>query len=243
MVETELVWDQERRVTKRVRQELALAPGPVRPMDLWLEVRLADGNWTVAYRIVLTQWGSLPRIGEMRIFPTERGFKSRALGTWSAEYKGIASAVPGRGLSSGLLKEIKISLVSRQLEEAVSLAAVQHPEFVGMWPKYKGALLGQRAPRKEKRSKRGRRPLPSCFLATIAKVYVEALSVEHVEPIPYIAARHPGVKLGTVRTWVLKARDAGFLIGRRERGRAAGTLSPAAEMVLREHGSKGRVKT
>ena len=224
-------------VPARTATELALPRDRSEAVNLWLEMPLGGGAWTAAYRVVLTGTDRerCPVIGEVRIFPTEPDFTSRAPGEWSAEYRGIAAPVPARGVTGGLLKEIKASTIIRQLDAAVALTAAQHPELETIWPRWKGQPLGRRQLRKKRHSGRGRKPHPPWFLATVAKHYVHALRVAHVNPVPYIAAQYREQNLNRVRTWVLKARDEGFLIGRREAGKAGGALSPTAELVLKEH--------
>jgi hypothetical protein len=172
--------DDEVPVSAEAVAELALPCDRVEPINLWLETPVGDGAWTAACRVALIGRDRCPVVGELRIYPTEPGFTGkRAPGTWSAEYRGIAAPVPPRGVTGGLLKEIKVSAIIRQLDSAVALTAAQHPEFDTMWPRWKGLPLRRHPPRKKRHSTRGRKPHPAWFLATVAKQYVHALTSQH----------------------------------------------------------------
>jgi len=215
-----------------IRVAFEFGPGPV---NLWIETPLGASKWTAAYRVALTGPKRLPVIAELRVFPTGRTRKSTPAGKWSAETKGIAATVPDAGLQAATLKEIRLSRVLRQLDDAVARAAAEHPEFVVRWPMWQGQPLGRSLARtsSERGHGRGRPPLADWVLAEIATEYVDALRRVHENPIRYIAQRR-GEGPNTVRGWVFRAREKGFLIGKRERGKASGTLSPLAKMVLQE---------
>lgn len=205
-----------------------------RSVNLWIETPLRRRTWTAAYRLALTGPKHVPVIAELRIFPREKNSKSA--GTWSAERKGIAAVVPQGGVQGALLKEIKISSVLRQLDDVIAQTATEHPEFVARWPMWQGQLLGRRPAKTSSGNavRRGRPPLEDWRLAEIAKEYVHAIRRAREYPVRYIAKQRRE-SANTVRGWVFRAREKGFLIGKRERGKASGTLSPLVEMVLQEH--------
>jgi hypothetical protein len=209
--------------------------------DLWMELPIGN-EWTVAYRLVIQKDGELV-VGELRVFPSEPTFSSRSPGTWSGDFKGIAAVVPRHGLRGGIMKAIKPSVVTQQLDAVLASARTQHPGMESLWPKWKGAPLGVRnRMTPHRKAGVGRKPHSELFLATIAQQYVEALTSGLSNPVGRVAQIHDN-KVATVRGWIYQSRERGFLVGAREQGRARGALSERAQSVLSEHTATAKQTT
>lgn len=183
-------------------------------LDIWVRQAI-DDEWTAAFRLVWS--GGRLRVGEARIFPTERVGDKRSGGDWSGCWEGVNAAAPRRGLTRRVLS---LAEPHRWLESAEKV----HREFRKVFPQ--GVQLPKARQPRAPRSTAGGRGRPGHtdeFLARIADQYVRALA-KNLAPVKTIAAQH-GAKEAKVRGWVHQARERQFL-SRGTQGRASGKLGP-----------------
>ena len=212
-------------------------------------------KWTVAYRIVMS--GGNPRVGELRIFPSEPDFADRPAGEWSGRWKGVEATAPRRGLTTGVVRSIKVHRWLEQVREIVGAAKAELkppqvaalreadetivvdggsnvvPESASTGPSaedlFERFSLSGLLPKPALKPNRGRHRKPEIFYARIAEEYVAAHK-KHLRPVQSIATKHhqsPAV----VRGWVHRARNYGFLGGRKQ-GVEFGELTDKAMLIL-----------
>lgn len=211
------------------RIKLTIEAGKV-AADHWFESTVDDA-WVIAYRLIVSA-DRTPRIAELRVFPVEpRARRRRVAGTWS----GDAAAVPGIGITSAVVRAVKLSEPVRRLFDvlgaesglldAAGLARSTRPEPAS--PAVDGGV------------RRGRKPHDDMFLATVAQQYVEAFKAG-LPPVQHVADAH-GATVTRARGWIHQARERQFLLGRGQ-GRSGGELSPLAMQALGSRIPRGRQK-
>jgi hypothetical protein len=202
--------------------------------EAWIEIPLGN-EWTAACRL-LPQNG-VPVIGELRIFPYDPSERRHSAGRWSGEFAGKRAHVPAGGLSSRLLRTLRLSL-SGALWKRYRHQLLELPGDQTWLSSYHGFSLG--AGNQPKRPyRRGR---PDIFYARLAQRYCKLFDSGVRNPVQSIAG---SIKESPskVRDMILQARKRGLLTRPPKQGRMGGLLTPKAKIILKKARSpKGRKK-
>ena len=232
--------------------------------DVWHETRLsreavkaagAHGAWTVAYRIVPDRRGRSV-IGEVRIFPTERRVRPNGWeGRWAAEVRGSSAHAPTGGVTSRLVRAVKLNGVSQAIAEVMA-RVVGHDELSDEWKK---GLLGfvnlnretlsamgmtaRDLPAPPKLPPAGRRRSADLRYAELARDYSQLVLGKRkgTRPIRDLAKRR-GVTPAYMSVLINRARQRGMLttdqLSGATPGKAGGILTNKAVAVLAAAGKK-----
>jgi hypothetical protein len=181
--------------------------------EAWLECSL-DFDWVCAYRLI-TQDG-VPVVAELRIFPNESGRQQQ--GEWSARWLGHRAVAPMGGITSRLLREVKVGKHLRSADMAFDNFKREAPALArAMFP-------ASRARR------RGLKGLPDAFYASVARDYVAACTAGSRSPAADVARRRNFSK-ERIRRILYIARDRG-LLDRTLPRRSGGSLTDRAQSAL-----------
>lgn len=151
--------------------------GRVHVADIWVETDL-DDCWRAAYRIAAQSRGLA--IAEVRVFPKEAG--RRQLGEWSGKHLGLRAKVPGRGITSKLLRSVPVDRsvwYSRkallELPQAMATVANSSVDVAGARRFVEGSLsrVGVSSGDLTRSRQRGRKPLPDAEYRRIAREYTK----------------------------------------------------------------------
>lgn len=216
---------------------------PDRPPIFWVEHELDEEPWTAAYGLVTVD-GSLA-VAEVRLFPTrsapaERSSavrqRKRAIGEWSRD----PALVPPGGIPTRVVRSLQVPTALR-----VGLERVLRTDT----PAGNAGLYAVRADRQPSRPRKRRRD--PRLLARVAVLYEQALSSEAAinrktgrhSPNEFIYRQLRGtddaVARRTVEALVRAARDDGYLVETRGRGRAGGTATKAAHDLVDQDSAEG----
>jgi hypothetical protein len=191
----------------------------VHRQNQWVSVPL-DAHWVAAYRITV-QDGAVV-VGEVRVFPREEDRWSLP-GTWSAEVLGIKAPVPRGGITSRLLRRVRVGAHHRIADAVLRRDAD--------WVPMPLALERQRPPGA------GRPRKPDLWYARLAQAYARALHAGSARPILDVArAKH--LPPARVRDAIYRARGRGLLSRAQlpgqegQQGQKGGRLTPKALALL-----------
>jgi hypothetical protein len=187
--------------------------------DTWIESPLGK-DWVVAYRILAQ--GGAPVVGEVRIFPTET--KRRHPGQWSAEFLGARASAPPGGLTSRLLRRVRLGANLKEAGKIIKWWYESHPEAIAPLTE-RGLVAAPRRP-----TGRGRKGHPDLFYALLADEYVAAVQARSPRPAVDVARRRR-LKAARVRDLLHEARHRGLLTVQRH-GVKGGVLTNAARTLL-----------
>jgi hypothetical protein len=207
-----------------VESEVGLVLAP----DTWIEVQLGH-DWIAAYRLVADHGRAV--VGEVRLFPAETWWK-RPLGGWSGELLGVRACVPQGGITTRLLRGVRVRAYLRSMSEWLARFRAKHPEharFFGWGDDPERVRLPQR-------HGRGRKGRPHRFYAQLAAEYVRAVNGGSHRPIADVARRRR-LPSGRVRDMIRRARQL-ELLPEGVQGRAEGQLTAAAEALLAPAGAR-----
>lgn len=208
----------ERWAPRRGVRDLAETVGLALVKEAWVETPLGPG-WIAAYRLVPQR--GMPVVAELRIFPAESG-RPRQPGRWSGEFLGVAARVPPGGLTTRLLRTVRVGGYRRFAGRVVR-------ETRAKWPEFGADELGPlREPKDQPR--RGRPSRPRAFFAEIARDYVRSIEAGSHRPVADVARRRR-LASGQVRDALHRARLLG-LLERGGRGRYGGALTEGARALL-----------
>ena len=195
--------------------------GFVEVYNAWLEVPLSDG-WMAAYRFA-NQNGT-PVVTEVRVFPRDATLTHRPAGQWVGQWLGVKASVPKGGISSRLLRSLKVASHMQHFHEIAEWMLTKGgdpPEFISQELGRVGyRLLSRRAEPASGRDE--------TFYARVANEYERAGKY----PIKTMAARRK-VPVERVRAEIYQARELGLLT-REGQGKAGGALTDKGRRVLRE---------
>jgi hypothetical protein len=225
--------------------------GVVPVEDVWIEAPLAlDERWLVAYRVVVRDGRAL--VAELRVFPNEPS-EERDPGEWSGQWLGRKAPVPAGGLSTRVLRSIRLGhdvhsltgLVDRVKKKGKAYQWLLDPDHG--WYGYFGITEAlSTKPVRRSVSGPGRPALPPEEYARVAAAYVRAIGRGSPTPVQEVA-RELALRLSTVRSRIHAARERG-LLDRGRQGYAGGQLSPVARKLLKQtkrgsrHGKKTRTR-
>ena len=186
--------------------------GVVDVRELWIESEL-NSHWTVAYRLAIDDEHAL--VSEVRIFPREQGRSTP--GRWSAEWLGLKARAPAGGISTKLIRSVRLGHDVHALEPILKQARKQQPELfdlqhgwlggLGLTP-YTAGHDGRRASKKA--GGRGRPSLSVDTYANIAGRYAAAVKKGSRRPVLDVA-KQLRLAPATVRMRVSRARNLGLL--------------------------------
>ena len=188
----------------------------------WVEIPLGNGEWTTAARL-LPQNG-VPVIAELRIFPHVPSAR-QGPGQWGEEFAGLRAKVPPGGISTRLLRGLRLSLTGsawKQFREAMQKLAGKDD-----WVE-KSHGLSVAAPEAKRAYRRGR---PDSFYALVAKRYCKVIESGKRNPVQKIA-HSIGESESKVRDMILQARKRGLLTRPPKQGRIGGLLTPKGQALL-----------
>lgn len=196
------------------------------PADLVTVELPIDKRWTSALRLAL-QDGHLV-VAEVRVFPNEPS--RRAAGLWSYEELGAAAKVPRGGLTTGLLRKVKLGSYvryARRTLEALTKRLAEYLEHApaGTGAEFYRALASPAAP--PARRRRGR---PDRFYARLAAGYLRAWEHGSRRPVAELADQH-GVPQPQMRDMLHEARERGLLT-KGDPGKSGGALTAPARALL-----------
>jgi hypothetical protein len=190
----------------------------------WLEVDVAD-DWRAAVRLAV-QDGRVV-VSELRVFPQDRPLGGGVTGLWRGEVLGPRAPVPAGGLTSALLRRVRMPRYAAHAAAVVeSWRQAVHDESA------REALPGVREGGEDRavptpaRIRGGR---PDRFYAELAKEYVRVLATSR-RPIADIARRRK-LPPAQVRDMIHEARVRALLSEGRQ-GASGGYLMPRAERLL-----------
>jgi len=190
--------------------------GLVPVFEAWLEVPLTR-TWRAAYRLHLQ--GGIAVVSELRVFPNEHTGDRRPAdhppGVWSAEFLGADAQVPRGGLTSRLLRRVKIR---------AHLPAVS--EILGRVQQYTGHAVVTDVPSIRRWGRVG--PADE-RLAAVASEYVKLIGRGSTQPVSAIA-KATRTPVGRVYQWLYRARQRGLLT-RPPRGIPGGRLTARGERL------------
>ena len=194
-----------------------------RATEAWVEIPLGN-EWTAACRLL--PQGGVPIVAELRVYPRDPSGR-HSPGRWSGEFAGVKARVPPGGLSTRLLRGLRLSASStawKGFRQAMQKLPENH-EWVKRWHGF--SVDSEERPKREYR--RGR---PDIFYARIAARYCRILHAGRRNAVQIIASsiKQPESK---VRDMVLQARKRGLLTRPPKQGRMGGQLTPKAERLLR----------
>ena len=187
--------------------------------DVWFEVSLL-GGWKVAYRLI-AQDGQVV-VAEVRLFPHEDGTNQEVPGVWSGELLGSRAKVPFGGITSRLLRDIKMGEHRKSVPVVLKKLRRWAPVSV------ERSRLARAEPRRQ-----GRPPIDEVRLAKIAKRYVEALQAGSERPI-VDTADAVGLTSSGTRDLMYKARRRGILTPT-IRGRSGGQLTEKGRRLAKRN--------
>jgi hypothetical protein len=204
-----------------------------------------DGPWSVALRFRTRN--NRPVLAEVRVYPTEAGHSP---GFWSNS----VTAVPDGGLPAKLLKDLALGRLRNQ---ALALMADPHDVTWGedAYDYYEAVIAaGVSVDQGEEAPRPGRRPLSPEKLALTSYYYVESLRLgigsihrEISKRLPKHSHQIPDWEgtpsETTIRSWIYKARERGFLREAPEPGGKGGSLTRRALAVLFRLGIKLELPT
>jgi len=202
---------------------------------VWLEVPITE-DWTSAARLAV-QNGQLV-VAELRIFPNEPG--RQLPGLWSAELLGARARVPPGGLTSRMLRRVRLTEHPKHtravLASGVNVRRAGADVHVSAATLLANPVLGRALPglnepggrpRPERRSGR-----PDRFYARLAADYARLIERGGRRPVVELARRHE-VKPPRMRDMIREARERGLLTFFTQ-GRPGGALTPRARVLLGE---------
>lgn len=217
--------------------------------EIWIEVPLGS-EWVGACRLLPRDgW---PIVAEVRVFPADdggvdpvvdrpgdedkiaRGFAEgtsvirREPGRWSVDERGTDAYVPDGGLTSRLLREVRIPLVVNIARKHLSTFYEEWPQLISAseapleFLAFAGIEHGDRHVKRRAHDDR--------FYAEVAAAYVSELRDEN--KAPHVAlARRWCITRSRARDRVHEARRAGMLT-LSPPGKAGGNLTPKAQEIL-----------
>jgi hypothetical protein len=235
MADRIVVGDRHVPVPARAAKLWGVNPSAVRPVrgedavmvatpQAWVEVPF-EGVWTAAYRLAV-QDGALI-VAELRLFPggADRD-NAEPAGLWAGEILGTDAVAPSGGLTSRLLKRLRIG------EHHRHHANVLRQRAAGASPYALGELIARMGvlPPVAAGPRRGRRPLDALFLARIARAYSRA--VERGYPPVAAITKRLGLPPRRIPGWVYMARKNGYLTPAEGPGHIGGTEMPKTRLTL-----------
>lgn len=183
--------------------------------NAWLEVVL-DDQWMAAYRFA--NQGGGPVIAEVRVFPWDETLKQRQSGEWGGEWLGVNAVVPKGGVTSRLLRRLKVGSHMKHFQETAEWMATR-----GGGPQH---LIGPALTRVGwRRLDRHARPASSddtAYFAAVAQEY-EGNCQRRKPPIKSMAVRRKAPP-HKIRAEVYRARELG-LVTRDGQGTTGGKLT------------------
>ena len=208
------------------------------PTEAWLEVAL-NGDWQVAYRLSVR--GETAEVSEVRLFPNETGELGRTAGTWSVDQLGAEARVPPGGVSTRLLRHVKLGYQLRALDAIMKHQATDHPGAFDRGMPFDAARLTPYTHGRDSRrgtvGGRGRPALPDSVYADIASRFARACKRGSKSPVADVA-RELTLSNATVRGRLQTARNTGLLTRAGKQGCVGGELTKRGRLALR----RGRKK-
>lgn len=202
----------------------------------WIEAPI-DADWVAAHRLIIQN--GRPVIGEIRVFPRELAFDKETgkwletrptPGAWSVEERGVDAEVPLGGITSGVLRGVRMGHHAEILRDYFKASArrLGRPLKKLLDSPFDGLAANPAAGR------RGRPATSIQEIARIAEKYVEKVNGLNRDPVRLVAELE-GMKVGRVRSMIHRARELGLLTrdaGPRQQGRAGGQLTPRAQALV-----------
>jgi hypothetical protein len=182
-----------------------------------------NDDWAVAFRLVLQE--GQPVVGEVRVFPNELGDPDHDnyAGQWSAEVEGSHAQVPVRGVTSAVLKQVKLSALE-SLPDVIGWVRTQQPAHIDNLARH------ELTPEMRGRMRRGPKGPSDKQLAGLARAYVDLVSGDCANPNEVLAKRRK-VKPQRIRDLIHAARNRGIL-SPATRGRRGGYLTEWGQSLL-----------
>jgi hypothetical protein len=184
----------------------------------WVESEVGE-HWIAAARLAVQDGRVI--ISEIRVFPRDRPLGAGVRGLWSGEVLGPRAVVPPGGLTSSLLRAVRLPNYRAHAIDVVT----GWQAALGV-PLSESGLPGARTQLAARRPRAGR---PDRFYAELAAEYVRALATSR-RPVADIARRRK-LTPEKIRDMVHEARERKLLSPGRQ-GAPDGYLLPAAEQLL-----------
>lgn len=167
--------------------------------ELWAEVTIG-ADWVAAARLTV-QRGRVV-MAELRVFPNETDRKEP--GRWSADFLGMAAAVPSRGLSARLLRQLKLGELYGSVEQ------IRRDNRDSPWLSLVGLPLAVERPQPPAGRRPGRPRQTDAFYAAVAAEYVRLSKAGSLSPGRDLAKAR-GEEITLIRSRLREARKRGLL--------------------------------
>ncbi len=165
-------------------------------------------------------------ISELRVFPRDRPLRGGVPGLWRGEILGTRAPVPSGGLTSALLRNIRLPRYAAHAAAVVAEWRAAGVPADGDEQALQGLAESEQPGRARPKRRAGR---PDRFYADLAAEYVRTLS-ESRRPVADIAKRRK-LPPAQVRDMIHEARERQLLSPGRQ-GALGGYLLPRAEALL-----------
>jgi hypothetical protein len=204
--------------------------------NIWLDVTL-NTDWKATYRLFLEKGRVV--VGELRVFPRARPLRVTPGAHGVPEVlTQQPSPVPLGGLSTRLLRQVRLGHAIHSVAQIVEYVGRTHPEALerdGYFGRA-GLNAASAVPVRRPKPGRGRPALPTESYASLAAAYAAAVARGSRRPV-YEIAKELSEPVARIRSRVQKARQLG-LLDRGVQGNAGGKLTPAAKRLLKAKGGQ-----
>ena len=196
---------------------------------LWSFWETAVDGWTVAVRVQMQRQRLV--VSEVRIFPPTdlvTDGPGGGVGEWTTLRSELeASEQLEGGITTGLIRDLHLGAIF-EMARADAVETLRIVSDAG----YDDPAIAERVATAARRP--GRAGRDADFFLGVAVQYANLVTEGHPKPVVAMAKRRAdGMSVETIKDWVKKARQLGFLTAPREPGKPGGELTPLALEQLR----------